>query len=226
MTEFIRKFIGGAGLDIIKADGDGDGVRGRVIAGVGSTFEQPEQHDSHGDIIAPGAFDDAIREALDGRRRIKMLNSHGSPIGLWNEFKATSDGLIVAGKVSKTTEGDDVLELVNDKVIDGLSIGFPVAGSTFEELDVFTAWGAPVRRWTKVNLREISPTAFPSNHNAAILELRSSRAAEYQARVVAVEADTLDALAFDIIKARLDMNALDTTRRLERLIKTLGGSTK
>ena len=222
MSEYITKFIAAGGLDIIKAEGDSG--RGRVIAGIGSTFEAPEEHDAHGDIIAPGAFDDAIREALEGKRRIKMLNSHGAPIGLWSEFKAADQGLVVAGKVSKTTEGDDVLELVSDKVIDGLSIGFPVAGSRFEELDVFTPWGAPVRRWTKVNLREISPTAFPSNHNAQILELRSARVEEYRSRARAEESNHLDDLAAHIIKAQLDMLAQDSTRRLERLISTLGGA--
>lgn len=208
--EFLIKHIA---CDVVKADGDDP----RTIRGLASTFEEPSNHDSHGDIINPRAFDEAIAEAVAGTRKIKMLNGHGAAIGLWKEFEITPRGLRVTGRISDVAEGNDVLTLVNDGVVDGLSIGFPFLGSEYRDLEHMTPWGAPVREWTKVNLREVSPTPFPSNQNA-LMELRSARRDEYQRRVAAEQSNSgLEEIGLLIMKASLELYNNNTVRRLERL---------
>jgi HK97 family phage prohead protease len=158
-------------------------VEGRVIKGYATTYDGPDEYDSYGDIVAPGAFNASVA----GVKKLPMLNSHGAPIGTWDIFKddpggslGGHPGLWVEGTVSKVSEGDDVLTLIDDESITGLSVGFELLRS--ETLDGhMTRWGYPVRQIIEGTLMEISPTAMPANRNARISEIRSRRAAEWQA---------------------------------------------
>lgn len=145
------------------------------IGGHAATFQPAENHNAHGEVHRPGAFANVVAGVKDGSRSLKMLNSHGTPIGVWDEAREDDIGFFVAGNIIDTREGEDVGKLIRGKVLDGLSIGFSYRGSTFEELDVKTSFGLPVIAFTDVDVREVSPTAFASDTFTSVDEIRALR---------------------------------------------------
>ena len=115
-----------------------------------------EVEDSHGTIIK-----------LDGMQMDKFDNNpimryqHNDPIGKWISWHKSGDVLVVEGNISKTSVGLDVIRLIEDKAIKGLSIGFwplrydfPVDGG--EEPIIIT----------ESILAEVSVVDLPSNLEA------------------------------------------------------------
>lgn len=139
--------------------------------GYAATFEEPENYDSWGDIIDPGAFDETIKDhgPSSANPSIKILWQHmwEEPIGLPVDMSTDSKGLYVRGRLSKTSANRDRMILLSDRVIDKLSIGFMTRAVEWLE-DVATSWGWPVRKLLKVALFEFSPVTFPANDNAVI----------------------------------------------------------
>lgn len=125
--------------------------------------------------ILPGAFTKTLQE---NAKRIKVLYQHNPdwPIGIPTRMEENSDGLDVTAKVSQTTMGKEVLQLIRDGVLTELSIGFdPVKYEMVDE----GATGL-VRHLKELRLWEISPVTFAANADARIsavnsLALRLSR---------------------------------------------------
>ena len=111
-----------------------------------------------------GAFAEAARRpesvkflALHDRKRLPL----GRAIGI----AETPSGLVGEFRVSVTSAGDEVLELVRDGALDGLSVGF-------EPLkDRWNAARSQVER-IKANLHEVSLTPFPAYASATVTGLR------------------------------------------------------
>lgn len=162
-----------AGL-AVKADSE------RIITGYASTFEtDPKRADAYGDIIAPGAFLEAIARHATGERRVRFLYQHdwnkvaGRPEVLMEDEK----GLWTEGYCSKTPIGDEVLTLAQDRAIDSFSIGFYIRG--YELFDMPD--GSWLRKLTKIDLWEYSPVTFPANIYARIDEVRAVKSAQLSA---------------------------------------------
>lgn len=141
------------GLEIRDADGSGMTIAGRCVpfgepASIGYYTEQ---------------FDRDC--TFDGLDRVKMTNSHGSIIGVWSDFEQREDGLWATGKISDTTEGRDVAQLIRDKAIDSLSVGFDPIERTID------ANGIVHRR--RVRLNEVAVTGMPAYSGALITDQRS-----------------------------------------------------
>jgi len=135
-------------------------MKARTFEGYASTWDI----DQTKDVIHKGAFTKTIKEGFSSNR-IKVLWQHYEPLGLPLEMHEDSTGLWVKGYVSKTTLGDDALELMKDKVVDRMSIGFsiPQNKSNFDD--------EGVRNIFEVKLYEFSPVTFPANENAFIKSL-------------------------------------------------------
>lgn len=147
-----------------------EGGDGRTICGYASTFEGVDNPDSYGEIINPKAYDNTVARHKAGELKVKMLNNHGEPIGLWHVLEVTDKGLWAEGRVSAIDTGDKVLELVKDEVIDSLSVSF--FSRTYRELDDrYRGWR--IVEHMEVELREISPVTWPANKEAKIAETRS-----------------------------------------------------
>lgn len=173
---------------VTKAPEDGAEASGdeRIIEGYGSTFEPPERADSYGDIIAPGAFKDAIAAHNAGDFRVKLFLRHQIGIGPILEMREDDKGLWLKARVSKTRDGDEALELAKDDVLDSMSIGFAVdSEDDYEDLEVMSPHGYPVRRYNRVGLKEVSLVEIPANEFARVTEVRSARREAYQQRSAA-----------------------------------------
>jgi HK97 family phage prohead protease len=129
--------------------------------------------DSHGDIILPGAFTKTLKENGPGAgtNRLRHLKDHMPtfPLGPIEEATDAPDGLILTSKVSKTSYGNDVLELETDGVYEH-SIGYRTiksqsATSGYKEL-------------VELALFEGSSVTWGSNPNTPTLGIKSQTPAE------------------------------------------------
>lgn len=112
-----------------------------------------DEVDLKGEIVAPGAF--AASLARFGARDVKMLSQHDNdkPIGRWLALEERAKGLYAIGEITRATQdGRETAHLIEEGILDGLSIGF----NTLKARD--TKRG---RRIVEAALWEISVVTFP-----------------------------------------------------------------
>lgn len=150
-----------------------DASESGVVRGLASPFLGDP--DSHGDVIAPGAF----RKSLGDATRIPMLWSHDltRPVGRWTKIEETDAGLMVEGKLSLgTAAGREAYEHLRHKDASGISIGYRVPTGGAERLR------NGGRLLKEVALHEISFVTIPSADRARVLEVKTfTSAAELKA---------------------------------------------
>lgn len=134
----------------------------RTFEGYASTFGNK---DFVGDIVTPGAFKKTIMERFP-KKQIKVLYQHREPLGIPLHMEEDSKGLYVKAHISRTTLGNDVLELLRDGVIDRMSIGYDVIQ---DEVDQQKG----ERYLKELRLYEFSPVTFPANEEAIIAQVKS-----------------------------------------------------
>lgn len=146
---------------------------GRTIVGIAVPYGTPTQiHDRSGsytEIFKHGAFARTITERGPERVKVLALHNHDAmPLGRAVVLREDSVGLYAELAVSKTAAGDEVLELVRDGALDGLSIGFvPV-------VDNRPSPGVVER--VEAKLHEISVVSFPAYDSARVAALRGESA--------------------------------------------------
>lgn len=120
-------------------------------------------------IIHRGAFTKTLEE---GRRKVVVLWNHedSQPIGTPTRLFEMDDGLFLEAKISRTRQGQDVLTLLRDGVLDALSIGFDPIKEDFESFPD----GSMVRHVREVRLWEVSVVPWGADANARIREVNSA----------------------------------------------------
>ena len=142
---------------------------GRTVCGIACPFDAPTDLGRYVETIARTAFDRTIAER--GPQRVKFLAQHNDralPIGRATVLRPDTAGLYAELRVSKTSHGDEVLELIKDGALDGLSIGFDPVPAT----DRWSADRSSVVRH-EVRLAEISAVTVPAYELARVTALRS-----------------------------------------------------
>jgi HK97 family phage prohead protease len=142
---------------------------GRTVVGIAMPFDQPTEIRENGhtftELFRRGSFTKTISER--GPEGVKTFAKHqraSLPIGRASMLREDPAGLYAELRVSKTVAGDEVLALISDGALDGLSIGFaPVK-------DRRVSGG--VER-LEVALHEISVVDYPAYVGAAISGVRS-----------------------------------------------------
>lgn len=141
-----------------------DDIEGRIFSGYASTWDK----DRGGDIILRGAFAKTLSERAD---RVKVLWQHSDPIGKPKAMREDDKGLFVEAHISKTSLGDEALELMRDGVVDQMSIGYSIpAGKSDIDED-----GTRVIK--ELKLYEFSAVTFPMNEAAIITGVKTIRQA-------------------------------------------------
>jgi HK97 family phage prohead protease len=105
--------------------------------------------------------------------RVKHFKDHVTPVGKALDLKDTRSGLVAKLSVGHGPTGDELLQLADDGVYDGLSVGVdfnldPDAG------DVVLARDG-VYDVIRADLREISTTAMPAFDDARVTKVAASR---------------------------------------------------
>lgn len=142
-------------------------VTGRTVEGYGAVFGNT---DAYGDIIHKGAFAKTIAERGG---KIKFLYQHepSMVLGRVLELREDEKGLFVKAIVSDTQVGRDVLALLQDGALDGMSIGYDAikGGVEFTE----SQDGSVTRNLKEIRLWEISLVTFPANELATVTALKA-----------------------------------------------------
>jgi HK97 family phage prohead protease len=119
------------------------------------------------DAVEPGAFARSI--ATRGAAGIRMLYQHdpNEPIGRWLTLREDHRGLLVRGQLSSgTARGREVLALMRDGALDGLSIGFRTVKALKDRVN-------GVRRIVEADLWEISVVTFPMLPGARVEQVKA-----------------------------------------------------
>lgn len=119
------------------------------------------------DVVEPGAFRESL--ARRGASGIKLLWQHdpAEPLGRWLSLIEDGRGLFVRGRLSLAVgRAREVLALMREGAIDGLSIGFRAEKARTEPR-------TGLRRLERIDLWEISIVTFPLLPQARISAVKS-----------------------------------------------------
>lgn len=130
-----------------------------VFSGYASLFDVVDQA---GDAVAPGAFTKSLQQRTASGIRMLYQHDPDQPIGIWTSIVEDAKGLLVEGRITSTVgRAGEVLELMREGAIDGLSIGFKTKRASTHPL-------TKVRRIIEADLWEISVVTFPLLDTARI----------------------------------------------------------
>ncbi len=132
-----------------------------TISGYASVFDV---EDSQNDIISKGAFKNI--EATN----VKLLWQHDAtkPIGIIKSLQEDDYGLRIQAEINTASAyGKEAAELIKQGAIDGLSIGFAIKSSDYQENGT--------RLIDAVDLMEVSIVTFPANKKAAIKTIEKNQ---------------------------------------------------
>lgn len=123
--------------------------------------------------IAPGALTKTLRENAGS---VKVLFNHGmdpqigdKPLGRATVEQVDSRGLYVEVPLSDTSYNNDLIALMRDGALDGMSFRFSVVNEQWNE----PRNGMPERTITELRLFEYGPVTFPA-YEATTVGLRSA----------------------------------------------------
>lgn len=139
---------------------DADGT----VEGYASLFGEIDQAR---DMVMRGAFAQTL--ATRGVRRIPMLFQHdpSEPVGIWLELREDHRGLFARGRlIPDVRRGRELLSLLREGAIDGLSIGFRTGKA---RIDPRTR----IRHLYAVDLWEISIVTFPMLTGARVQTVKN-----------------------------------------------------
>lgn len=165
--------------DLIRANVDvraADITDGRTMTGYPIVFDTWTTINSwEGEFkerIAPGALKKTLRESGD---KVKILFNHGmdpqigdKPLGRASVMRTDANGLYVEVPLSDTSYNQDLLALMRDGAIDGMSFRFSVVNEEWQT----PKRGLPERTITELRLYELGPVTFPA-YEATTVGLRS-----------------------------------------------------
>lgn len=132
-----------------------------VIEGYASRFGEV---DKGGDVVLKGAYAGSLMKA-----KPKMLWQHdpSQPIGVWDEAAEDDTGLYVRGRILDTVDkGREAKTLIEEGVIDGLSIGYKTLRAGRDEKGN--------RLLQEVDLWEVSMVTFPMQDTARIDSIKAA----------------------------------------------------
>lgn len=142
---------------------------GRTVVGIAVPFNQPaqirDQSGAYAETFRRGAFARTIAERAGKVKFLAMHDGNKLPLGRAEVLREDTAGLYAEFLVSKTTAGDEALELIRDGALDALSIGFrPIRDN----------WSTDRSTCERVEVRldEVSAVPFPAYEAAAIAGVR------------------------------------------------------
>lgn len=142
------------------------GGDGRTLTGLAAPFNAPadiyEGGHQFSESIAAGAFARTITQR-GGRVALHAVHdtSRKLPLGRTESMVEAADGLRIEARISKTQAGDEVLELIKDGALSGLSIGFSPVREQWSK-------DGKTRTLQEIALREISVVDQPAYASAQI----------------------------------------------------------
>lgn len=152
------------------------------------------------DIVEPGAFRETLARRKESGIRLLFQHDPAQPIGVWQRIYEDARGLFARGRITPAVgRAREILALMKDGAIDGLSIGFR---PTRYVRDRKTG----IRRLSGIDLWEISIVTFPMQPQARLN--------------LAADPPRIDAGALE--EARLLIRMADAARELRKFNSNRG----
>ena len=175
----------------------------RTLSGVAVPFDQ--------EIEVGGIKERFERGAIASVQDVKLFYGHKMPIGKVTRGEDTEDGYVIEARISETPNGDEVLTLMRDGVLNKMSVGFAPIKDRKEE-------GVVVRE--SVDLKEVSIVAFPAYSNADVLSVREQEDSKEENKEALMSEDTNT----EIVEVRGQLD--DLSREVATLREAAPAATK
>ncbi|WP_421852481.1 HK97 family phage prohead protease [Oricola sp.] len=121
------------------------------------------------DAVMRGAFARSLERRGAGGIRMLFQHDPAQPIGRWTAIREDARGLYVEGRIStEVAKGREVLALLKNGGLDGLSIGFKTVRAKKDA-------GTGVRRILEADLWEVSVVTFPMLPEARVTAVKAAR---------------------------------------------------
>ncbi len=147
----------------VRAGGEGRTVTGIVVP-FDRTARVSDGGPSYDEMFVQGAFKRTIQHRGDKVKLLSQHNARTNPLGRATLLREDAAGLYGEFYVSRTTAGDEALELLRDGALDSFSVGFsPIKHEKR---------GRTIVR-TEVGLREASLVTFPAYEGALVGGVRA-----------------------------------------------------
>lgn len=145
-----------------------------AFEGYASVFGEVDQHQ---EIVSKGAFQNSLDKWRNKKCLPKMLWQHDPkhPIGVWQHMEENDYGLYVKGHLLLDVQkGHDAYCLLKTGVVDGLSIGFQINQSHFEN---------NIRVLDDIELFEVSLVTFMANPLAKVTSCKNYEQNPYEGTI-------------------------------------------
>ena len=105
-------------------------------------------------------------------KKPKLLKYHDAqqPVGVVTGRIDAEDGMVFTARISATSEGNDMLELIKDEAVDAVSVGVEVIDGTYDETGTLVI--------VKANWQELSLVTAPAFKGATITEVAATEPQE------------------------------------------------
>jgi HK97 family phage prohead protease len=124
-------------------------------------------------------------------KKPKLLKYHDAeqPVGVVTGRIDAEDGMVFTARISATSEGNDMLELIKDEAVDAVSVGVEVIDGTYDESGTLVI--------AKADWQELSLVTAPAFKGATITEVAATAPQEESTPMseVKVEASAVEAPA-------------------------------
>jgi HK97 family phage prohead protease len=135
-------------------------VEQRLVQGIATTTDV----DMDGEVIVPN-FDMGY---FDAARTVYVGHDYSRPVGTCRNYSQKSDGLFTTTYITRTALGEEVLTMIDEGIIRGLSIGIIPLDQGPPNTDEITKYGDCHNIIRRSQLLEYSITAMPANPGALI----------------------------------------------------------
>ena len=135
-----------------------------IFEGYASVFGNVDSDD---DVIEKGAYSKFLAGDWSRVKILALHNEQWLPIGKPIELFEDDVGLYLKAKISDTSMGADIIQLLKDGVLDELSVGFVI-------LDGYKDNNG-IRHLTEIELLEVSIVSWAANDKAKILDVKSQK---------------------------------------------------
>lgn len=140
------------------------------FTGYASVFDVP---DGAGDVVARGAFAASLRKRPADKVRLLYQHFAHEPIGVWQEIREDHHGLFVRGRLlTEVARGREVMALIREGAISGLSIGFRTIQSLRDP-------ASRHRILKTIDLWEISIVTFPLSSESQVVAVGTNTLADH-----------------------------------------------
>lgn len=161
-----------------------------------------------------GLWDEVFdRGAIEDSDDARVFYGHAEPIGVAVRAQDVDAGWQFTGRISETTRGNDVYQLMQDGALRSLSIRFNPIEWRVDEDDVVHI--------TRATVDEVSVVPFPQYPGAKVGEVRSA-AVPNDHRTTPLEGATMDPLTRADLDTALGLERAEVTRQFDALTARIG----